>query len=143
MHSQERSSNTSSLTKAGHSFGGLSPADPKTALRKWIDNYRNVITWAAAFALELKRRPERSDTHVFYIMLDLTPKAKAGNTTKPRSMFCFQAVDAIEKKVLGDTRPSMGEIVAEADAEYANIPKKDRLRDNMVITLVICGRQVV
>lgn len=147
MHNREiystlAAATSSSAVGAAYSIGKLSPADSITALRKWCHNYRNMITWASHNALELKRYPDHTDTHVFLVMLDLTPEARGGDTTKPLKMFCVKTLCAVEKTALAEKRPDIGEMVAKADAENAKVPKKDRMKEELSIILVMCGLHI-
>ncbi|KAF9460515.1 hypothetical protein BDZ94DRAFT_1265768 [Collybia nuda] len=142
-HNRETNSTLASVipssgTSFVYSVGKLNAADSVNALRKWCHNYRNMITWASHNALELNEHPEHSNSHVFVVLLDSTPAANAGETNKPLKMFSVKNVSAIEKTVLAENRPDIGKMIAKADAENDKVPKKDRMKEELSIILVMC-----
>jgi hypothetical protein len=120
----------------------MQAAESFQALQKWCRHHRPTLTWACHNAFEAKRHPERSKTHVFFVMVKPTSDAQSGKETKPPKMFAVEDAVLMEKIHLGLFSSSVSDIVAKADEQHANMEHGNMMKPETFIILVCCGTHV-
>jgi hypothetical protein len=75
-------------------------------------------------------------------MLKTTSDAQSGKETKPPKMFTIDNAMLTEKKDLALLSPAVGDFVAKADEQHANMEKGNMMKPEVSIMLVCCGSHV-
>ena len=125
-----------------NNIGNFDAVGSFQALQKWCHHHRPILTWACHNAFQAKHFPERGQTHVFFVKVTPTGDAQSGKEIKPPKMFTVDDALLMEKQYLALMSPAVGNFVAKADEQHANMEKVDMLKPEVSLMLVWCGAHI-